>query len=326
MKTITLEEHMSTERFLHATAPPQQPERPMAEFVARTNKQLVEVGSERISAMDRAGVDVQVLSMSAVGLNDLDPALGSALAEEANGKMADAVAAHPTRFAAFAALAPQRPEKAAEDLERWVGKHGFKGTMMHGTVGGEFLDRPRFMPIFEAAQALDVPVYIHPARPPAPVRKAYFEDLRSPIDFLMSTAAWGWHVETGLHALRLIVSGLFDRLPRLKIIIGHMGENLPYSIARADMTLTRATREFLKRPVADYFRQHFWVTTSGYFTVPPLMCAREVLGSERILFSVDYPYSEMPQGIGLLKALEGRMPQPEIEQIAFKNAQQLLRL
>ncbi len=326
MKTITLEEHMGTERFLQATAPPGNPGGPMAEYVANIHRLLVDTGAGRIAEMDRAGIDVQVLSLSAVGLNDLDPALASDLADEANQKMAAAISAFPSRFAAFATLAPQEPDKAAQDLERWTGKHGFKGAMIHGTTKGKFLDDRKFTPIFEAAQSLDVPIYVHPARPPAPVLQAYFDDLRAPLDFLMSTAGWGWHVETGLHALRLIVSGLFDRFPKLKIIIGHMGEDVPYSLARADMVLTRATGSSLKRSIHDYFVEHFWITTSGYFTVPPLLCAREVVGISRILFSVDYPYSNMQQGKRFLKDLEGRLPSEEIAQIAFCNAQELLGL
>jgi predicted TIM-barrel fold metal-dependent hydrolase len=325
MKTITLEEHISTQRFLRAMEPPQTPQGAMADFVERTNRLLLDTDQGRIAAMDESGINMQVLSLSGVGLNNLDPGLASELAEEANEKMAEAVAVHPTRFAAFAAIAPQQPEKAAQELERWIGR-GFKGTMIHGTVSGEFLDKPRFLPIFEAAQALDVPVYVHPARPPEPVQQAYFADLPAPVDFLMSTSAWGWHVETGLHALRLIVSGIFDKLPRLKIIIGHMGEDLPYSIARADAVLGTVAGRRLQRAVKDYFRENFWITTAGYFTVPPFLCAREVLGIDRLLFSVDYPYSPMENGIEFLNSLTDRIPEGEIAKLAWHNSQQLLRI
>lgn len=326
MKTIILEEHISTERFLEATPPPQQPEGAMAEFVARTNRLLLETADERVAAMDQAGIDVQVLSFSGVGLNNLKASVAADFADEANDRMANMVAAHPARFAAFAAVAPQEPQRAAETLERCVRNRGFVGTMIHGTVGGEFLDHSRYLPIFEAADSLDVPVYLHPARPPRPVQEAYFADLRSPLDNLMSMAGWGWHVETGLHALRLIVSGLFDRLPGLKIIIGHMGEDLPYSIARADDVLTRATKSFLRRPVKEYFLDNFRITTSGYFTLPPFLCAREVMGINRILFSVDYPYSAMSRGIDFLSDLKTHLSEDELTRVASGNAETILRL
>jgi predicted TIM-barrel fold metal-dependent hydrolase len=187
------------------------------------------------------------------------------------------------------------------------------------------LDDPRFTPVFETAVALDVPIYLHPAPPPEPVRKAYTGDLKPPFNFLLSTAAWGWHVETGLHALRLMISGLFDRLPDLKIILGHMGENLPYSIVRANTVLCRAGLKLERSPL-EIFQQNFWITTSGYFSIPPVLCAREVIGSDRILLSVDYPFSELKCGPQMLEDLRGDFTTAEIEGIAHGNAEKLLRI
>ena len=203
--------------------------------------------------------------------------------------------------------------------------YGFVGALLEGTVAGAFLDQPRFLPVFEAAQALNVPIYLHPAPPPPAVNQAYFSDLEPPLNQLLATAAWGWHVETGLHCLRLIASGLFDRLPRLRMIVGHMGENLPFSIARADTVMRRAGLP-LKRSIQEYFLEHFWITTSGYFSVPPLLCAREVMGADRILLSIDYPFSDLDNGHRLLQALNTHLPPGEIEKIAWKNAAALLRL
>jgi predicted TIM-barrel fold metal-dependent hydrolase len=325
MRIITLEEHMTTERFLAATAPPQPPQGALAQFYQRMNTALLDVGAGRIAAMDEAGIDVQVLSLAAGGINELDTGLAADLATEANEKMAAAVSAYPSRFAAFATLPAQAPDRAAEMLDTYVRRHGFKGAMLDGTVGGKFLDREEFLPIFEAAHALDVPLYLHPAPPPPAVRQAYYSDLRPPLNFLMATAAWGWHVETGMHALQLMASGLFDRLPRLKIIVGHMGENLPYSIARADSVISRAGLP-LKRSILGYFQENFWVTNSGYFTVPPILCAKEVIRPDRLMLSVDYPFSQTKQGRDLVTALKGVLSDKELEAFASGNAAKLLRL
>ena len=271
--------------------------------------------------MDAAGIDVQVLSLSG-SLDRLDPAVATALARDTNGKLADAVRAHPDRFAAFATLALQEPEKAALEFERCVRQMGFKGALVNGTTNGLFLDHPRFTPLFETAQALDVPVYLHPAPPPEEVRKAYFSRLPANSGFILSTAGWGWHAETGMHCLRLIVSGLFDRFPKLKIIIGHMGEALPFYIVRADAFLAHSATH-LKRRVSEYFHEHFYITTSGCFSLPPFLCALQVAGADRILFSVDYPYDSNAAGRTFLNALP--VSAEDKAKISHGNAERLLK-
>ncbi len=233
------------------------------------------------------------------------------------------VQAHPDRFAAFATLALQEPEKAALEFERCVRQLGFKGALVNGTSNGMFLDHPRFTPFFETAQALDVPVYLHPAPPPDEVKKAYYGGLPGNLEFILSTAGWGWHVETGMHCLRLIVSGLFDRFPKLKIIIGHMGGALPYYIVRADAFLTQSTTH-LKRRVSEYFHEHFYITTSGCFSLPPFLCAFQVVGADRILFSVDYPYDSNTLGRAFLDALP--VSAEDGAKISHGNAERLLKL
>ena len=286
-------------------------------------EKLLDLGKGRLADMDAAGIDLQVISLTNAGMDKFDAPTASALAHDANDKLAAAVQAHPKRFAAFAALALQEPEKAAGEFERCVKKLGFKGTLIHGTTKGVFLDDPRFTPIFEVAQALDVPVYLHPTLPPKSVEDAYFSGLPGQAGFFLSTAAWGWHVETGMHCLRLIVSGLFDRFPKLNIIIGHMGEDLPFSIARAEAVLARETAH-LKRKVSEYFLDHFYITTSGYFTVPPLLCTLQVIGADRILFSVDYPYS--PNAVGR-KFLDTLPVSPgDLAKISHGNAERLLKV
>jgi predicted TIM-barrel fold metal-dependent hydrolase len=237
--------------------------------------------------------------------------------------MADAVRSYPDRFAAFATLALQAPEQAALEFERCVSRLHFRGALLNGTTNGLFLDHPRFTPIFETAERLGVPIYLHPAPPPPVVLDAYFGGLPDPYGMLLSIAGWGWHTETGLHCLRLIVAGVFDRFPRLQIIIGHMGEDLPFSLARADAVLSNVPGR-LTRTVAEYFHSNFHVTTSGYFTVPPFLCALMVVGSDRLMFSVDYPFSANTTGRAFLDALP--ITPDDMEKIAHGNAARLLNL
>jgi len=321
MRTITLEEHFATPEFLKATAQLQSAAR--VDFVRPVESKLLDLGQGRIADMDAAGIDLQVLSLTWAGLDRLEGAIATGLAHDANDRLAAAVREHPKRFAGFAALALQEPEKAAAEFERCVRTLGFKGALVHGTTRGVFLDDPQFTPLFEAAQALDVPIYLHPAPPPKPVQEAYFGGLPGQLGFFLATAAWGWHAEAGMHSLRLIVSGLFDRFPRLKLIIGHMGEDLPFSIARAEAVLSRETKH-LQRRVGEYFQQHFHITTSGYFTLPPFQCAMEVVGADRILFSVDYPYSPNTVGRTFLNSLP--ISPEELGKISGGNAERLLKL
>jgi uncharacterized protein len=321
MRTITLEEHFATPEILKKSSEIQPASRNI--FVKAVEEKLLDLGKGRLADMDAAGIDLQVISLTNAGMDKLDGPTATALTRDANDKLAAAVRANPQRFAGFATLALQEPEKAAAELERSVRKLGFKGTLIHGTTQGIFLDDPRFTPIFEAAQALDVPVYLHPTLPPKAVEDAYFGGLPGQTGFYLSTAAWGWHVETGMHCLRLMVSGLFDRFPKLNIIIGHMGEDLPFSIARAEAVLSHDTKH-LKRKVSEYFHDHFYITTSGYFTVPPLLCTLQVVGADRILFSVDYPYSPNTVGRKFLDALP--VSPGDLSKISHGNAERLLKL
>jgi len=321
MRTITLEEHFATPEFLKATTPLVPAGR--VNFVQAVESKLLDLGEGRIAEMDAAGIDVQVLSLTGNGIDNLHAPTASALVRDANDKLAAAVRAYPKRFAAFAAVALQDPKTAVAEFERCVRKLGFKGALVHGTTKGVFLDDPRFTPLFEAAQALDVPIYLHPSPPPETVQQAYFGGLPGQVGFFLATAAWGWHVETGTHCLRLIASGLFDRFPKLKIIIGHMGEDLPFSIARVETILSRDAKH-LKRRVGEYFQEHFYITTSGYFTLPPFLCALQVIGADRILFSVDYPYSPNAAGRSFLNALP--VSAEDLGKICHANAERLLKL
>lgn len=322
MRTITLEEHISTAAFQKALQAQGHGGGP-SEYLRRIQSKLLDMDAARIADMDAGKIDMQVLSLAGGEMEQLDSATATALARDTNDVIAAAVRAHPDRFAAFATLNLREPDSAAQELERSIRQLGFKGVLVNGTYGGLFLDDARFTPFWEAAQSLDVPVYLHPAPPPEPVRQAYFTGLPEDYGFFLSMAGWGWHVETGMHVLRLIGSGLFDRFPKLEIIIGHMGENLPFSLARADAVLSRS-RAPLERRVAEYFHQHFHITTSGYFTLPPLLCALEVVGADRILFSIDYPFSSTEQGRQFLDSLP--LNPADLEKIAHGNAERLMKI
>jgi uncharacterized protein len=227
--------------------------------------------------------------------------------------------------AGFATLALKDPASAAIELERCVSRLGFFGALLNGTTGGLFLDDPQFLPVFEAAAHLGVPIYLHPAPPPEPVGRAYFSGLPGETGRLLSVAGWGWHAETGLHTLRLIVSGLFDRLPTLQLIIGHMGEGLPYAMARSSGILSSAAPQ-LRQPVAAYFQSNIHITTSGYFTLPPLRCAVDVAGIHRLLFSIDYPFSANTRGRAFIDSLPEILGPDDIAALTHRNAMLLLKV
>lgn len=278
---------------------------------------LDDVGEGRLADMDRHGITMQVLSSTPPNASSAQQA------RLWNDRLAEIVSRHPDRFAGFASLSTPDPGTCVAELERAVTKLGFKGAIIHGHANGRFLDHKDYWPIFEAAETLDVPIYLHPTPPTRSVFEAYYSDMDPEVAAVLSTSGWGWHAETGLHALRLIVSGVFDRFPRLQVVIGHMGENVPFSLARADSTLGRVTSH-LQRPVADYFTDNFYITTSAYFTYPPLLCALLVVGADRIIFSVDYPFSRNAPGRAFLDSAP--ISPADREKIAHANAERLLRL
>jgi predicted TIM-barrel fold metal-dependent hydrolase len=287
----------------------------------RIRSALADLGEKRIGAMDNAEITVQVLSAAAPGADLLDGQAGIEFAAGTNDVLAEAVKQHPSRYAGFAHLPMRSPEGAADELERAVSRLGFRGALINGTTQGLFLDDERFAPILARAEKLDVPIYIHPALPPESVRKAYYDGLPGNRGFLLSMAGFGWHVEVGVHVLRMVLAGTFERHPRLKVVIGHMGETIPFMLDRAEQVFQGQAK-----PVAvkETSLKHVWLTTSGFFTLPPFLNALLTFGADRILFSVDYPFSEPREGRDFLKALP--LTEADREKIAHGNADQLLRL
>ena len=319
MRTITLEEHFATKDFLIATnaygdqTPP---------WMKQLQPKLLDLGAGRIAEMDSAKIDLQVLSLCSLGIDHLDAATETPLCTSVNDELAAAVRANPTRLAGFAALPMKNPAAAAKELQRAVETLGFRGAMVDGTTDGLFLDDPRFTPIFEAAVALNVPIYLHPAPPPKAIYDLYFANLPGQVGDMLSIAGWGWHAETALHTLRLIVSGVFDRFPTLQLIIGHMGEMLPMALVRTSAALSRAAK--IERPVESYFQTNIHLTTSGYFTQPPLDLALRVVGIDRMMFSVDYPFSTNDKGRDYLNSLT--LSSEDMQKLTHTNAEALLKL
>jgi 2,3-dihydroxybenzoate decarboxylase len=285
-------------------------------------ERLHDLGALRIKEMDEAGIDVQVLSHGAPATQRLDATTAVPVAKGANDRLHAAVQKNPTRLQAFAVLPSADPKAAADELERAVTRLGFKGAMLHGLdKQGRFLDLKEFWPIYERAAALDVPIYMHPAVPHKAVVDAYYKDYLEQFPGLL-TAAWGFTVETATQGIRLVLSGVFDKYPGLKIILGHLGEGLPFSLWRIDMALQRPGNR--TTPFRDTFREHFWITTSGNFSTPSLLCCVMEMGADRIMFSVDYPFVTNPPGVKWMADVP--LSPTDRENILGGTAKKLLRL
>ena len=283
----------------------------------RLTERLIDFGALRLGEMDEAGIDIQVLSHVGPGTAKLDGESAIRLARAANDMAQEVIRAHPGRFAAFAELPTPDPQAAADELERCVAKLGFKGAMINGLTHDRFIDEADFHPILARAQELDVPVYIHPSTPHPAVIEAYYRDHPS-----INRAAWGFGMEAGTQALRLITGGVFDKFPRLKIILGHLGEALPFWLWRCDIVLNRMGH--LKRPVRDYVNDHFHITTSGHFSQPALQCCLAELGAERILFAVDWPWQSNVDARRFIA--EAALSEDQRDMILRRNAARLLGL
>jgi predicted TIM-barrel fold metal-dependent hydrolase len=284
-------------------------------------QRLHDLGELRLKAMDEAGIDFQVVSHAAPGTQKLDPESAAQLTRELNDRLYETIRARPDRFAAFASLPTPDPKAAAAELERTVTTLGFTGGMLNGLTNGTlFIDDKRFWGLFERAQALDVPLYIHPSTPNPIVAEAYFKEFPALIH-----SPWSFLVETATAAVRLMMSGAFEAYPGLKIILGHFGEGLPFSLWRLDFT-RRVMKEADKpsRTFSEYFCNHFYITTSGNFFTPALLCSMMTLGADRIMLSVDWPFNDNKEAVDWLQATP--ISPEDKAKILAGNAARLLRL
>ncbi len=284
-------------------------------------KRLHDLGEYRISHMDKAGVDMQVLSHGAPSLQKLGADKAVDLAKRANDRLAAACQKYPTRFAGFAALPTDNPAAAAAELERCVKTLGFKGAMIHGLSNGEFLDEPKFDPIWAMAEKLDVPIYLHPSVPHPSVTDVYYKKYMQDYPMVIR-AAWGFTVETATIAIRMVLGGVFQRHPKLKVILGHFGETLPFLVWRIDQALSRPGQKSMS--FRQVFSNNFYVTTSGNFSNPALLCTMMEMGIDRILFAIDYPFVNNEDGMEWIP----NMPLCDEDKIKLLsgNAKRLLKL
>ena len=278
---------------------------------------LLDLGEGRLKMMDAVGIDIQILSLSAPGLEQLDPEKGKGLAIKSNNALATAIKKYPDRFLGYAALAAKAPEAAADELERAVTDLGLVGWNTHSNFGDSYLDNLKYWPIFERAEKLDVPIYLHPTVPAITQVRDY--------GFALAGAPFGFGMETALTMMRLIYSGVFDKYPKLKIILGHLGEALPFLLKRIDWAWVRpfdpAARPKIDKKPSDYLKNNVFLTTSGNHYEPAFMCTRAAFGIDRILLGTDFPYEDQEECIDFLEKLP--IPEKEKEKVYSGNARQL---
>lgn len=282
--------------------------------------ELMDFGEARRKSMDEAGITTQLLLLSAPGVQIFDDRQGTSLATLVNDKMAQIAREDPERYAPLAAIAPQSPKSAALELERAIGKLGLHGAVINSHTKGEYLDEPKFWEIFEAAEALGVPIYLHP-REPSPAMLAPY------LPHATLGPMWGFGAEAGLHALRIILAGVFDRFPRLQIVLGHLGEGLPFFIDRIDVRYRRdgsPSRVRLARMPSEYLKSNFHLTTSGMNWQPALDQALEVMGRDRILFAADWPFEDATDAARRFRAMQ--LEPEDRERIAYQNAERVFTI
>ncbi|WP_408596512.1 amidohydrolase family protein [Limnohabitans sp.] len=287
-------------------------------------ERIQDMDARRLADMDATGIDMQLLMLTSPGVQVFESADACALASSSNDQLAETIARHPHRFSGLAAFAPQAPEAAAVEIERSVNRLGLKGALVNSHTQGRYMDDEFFWPIFEVCEALDVPLYIHPNTPSPQMVEPF-------LSRCLDAAIFGFQAETGLHVLRLIVSGVFDRFPKLKIVLGHCGEGLPFWLYRIDFMhagIVRSGRSEgakpLKRKPSDYLRENFFYTTSGMAWEPAITFVQQQMGYDRVMYAMDYPYQFEADEV---KAMDALPLSPEQKKMFFQtNAERIFRL
>ncbi len=320
MRIITVEEHYATPLFLDG--PGIDLKQAAGKFEGRAQKllgPLCDLDAGRIAAMDASGISMQILSLTSPGVEQLDAAEAFALTKESNDAVAAAVKKHPDRFLGFATVPTMVPDKAAAELETRVRSGAFKGVVINGHTRGRYLDDKFFWPILECAETLNAPLHIHPTRPPQAVFDAYYSGFSPMITDMFGSPGWGWHIETAVHVMRMVLGGVFDRFPNLQLVIGHLGEGLMSLIQRVDAMTPAMTK--LKRPTSDYLRENVYYSVSGFNFPATFINLLLEVGPGRIVFSADHPYQSLP----LAKAFFDQLPVNAADKarIAHGNAEKL---
>lgn len=294
---------------------------PRAKFIF---ERLHEIGAQRVADMDASGIDRQIIALTAPGVQVFEPATASALAIDANDQLAEACRRYPERFTGMVAVAPHDPANAVKEMERGIRRLGFKAVIINSHIQGHYLDEPQFLPVLEAAEALDVPIYLHPNTPSPAMIEPF-------VEAGLDGAVYGFGVETGLHMLRIIAAGVFDRFPRLQFIIGHTGEALPFWLYRLDYmhgSTVRSKRypfmKELKHPISHYLKHNVYITNSGVAWQPAIEFCQKVIGVDRVLYAMDYPYQYVPEEVAICDA----MTIPDADKQAFfeGNARRVFKL
>ncbi|KAM3460278.1 hypothetical protein MY5147_003157 [Beauveria neobassiana] len=313
---ITLEEHFASPTVLTSS---DQAKAHYANFPPRILDKLTDLDHTRVADLDRGHVSLQVVSH---GPGNVAASVCTAV----NDDLAAAIRRHPTRLAGFAMLPMREPAAAATELERCVTKLGFVGALVENHLDGVFYDAESYWPVFERAQQLDVPIYLHPTFASDSMAAHYEGNYPDDVALALSAFGWGWHAETGHHVLRLFAAGLFDRFPKLKLVIGHMGEMLPFQLDRCVGISERWGAK--QRGLRQVWRENIWVTTSGMFTLTPLKCLLDTMPIDHVMFSVDYPFSPNEKGFEFLAEIEksGLITGDDLDLFAYENAEKLLRV
>lgn len=285
-------------------------------------RRLLDLGDERLQIMDETGVDVQLIGLASTGVQMFDADTGTSLATLANDVLAEAMRKHPSRYAGLASFAPQDPARAAKEIERAMTTLGYNGVIVNSHTNGDYLDQPEYRPILEACEACRAPLYIHP-RAPSPQMIAPF------LDYTLEHAIWGFQAETSLHALRLIVSGVFDRFPGLVVVLGHGGEGLHYWLPRLDAMHANFTAPEGKRPAlqlapSEYIKRNFAVTTSGMNWAPSVRFAIDALGADKVMFAIDYPFVDSATSVQQMDAID--VAEDDKAAIYHRNAERIFNI
>ena len=306
----------------NAASAPRTPHRPTMVALPEALELAADLGDGRIKHMDEQGIDMQVVSFGSIA-QLAPPDQSVALTRAANNRLAEAIMANPDRLSGFAVLPWQDPQAAAAELDRSVSKLGLKGVLLIGRPGSTFLDDPKYAPVLKKLSDLNVPLYAHPGIPLPDVQRAYYTGFSNEVSAQLSLTGWGWHHEAGIHVVRLILSGAFEKYPALQIISGHWGEMVPFYLRRLDDTLpTNVTG--LSRTITETYVNHVWVTPSGLFDLPHFQFIHTVIGADRIIWSVDYPYLTMDGTSEFITNLP--VSDHDREKITHLNAEKLFTL
>jgi len=285
---------------------------------------IQDLGAQRIADMDASGIARQIVFLTSPGVQVFDASTGTSLARETNDELSENLKKHPDRYTGLAAIAPQEPGNAVKELQRATARLGFKGAVVNSHTQGEYLDDPKYWEIFEAAEALDVPIYLHPNTPPPRMIEPF-------LPRGLDGAIYGFAVETGLHLMRIVVGGVFDRFPKLRLVVGHLGEGLPFWLFRLDFmhrSMVASARyegaKPLKKKPSDYLKENVWVTTSGMQWEPAILFCLSVLGPERVMYAMDYPYQFVPEEVRVTDELP---VSEKIKSMLYRaNAEKVFRL